>query len=113
MLADIVCDDEFSQMKSGNLAFSGKQKLTMLVSLRHLPADDPCGGALVRSGHLIRCPPWAGGSTSSPPFFSASILIAPHQPDAGVQLRGDLPERGAGSHRGGPGGGGGARHPMW
>ena len=31
VLADIVYDDEFSQMKSGNLAFTGKQKLTMLV----------------------------------------------------------------------------------
>ena len=31
VLADIAYDDEFSQMKSGNLAFTGKQKLTMLV----------------------------------------------------------------------------------
>lgn len=76
VLADIVYDDEFSQMKSGNLAFTGKQKLTMLVFF---------GTFLLMIYAVV---PWSDLGIDVLPtfgwwfdelstlFFSASILIA-------------------------------------
>ena len=76
VLADIVYDDEFSQMKSGNLAFSGKQKLTMLVFfgtfLLMIYAVVPWSDLGI---DLLPTLGWWFDELSTL-FFSASILIA-------------------------------------
>ena len=76
VLADIAYDDEFSQMKSGNLAFSGKQKLTMLVFfgtfLLMIYAVVPWSDLGI---DLLPTLGWWFDELSTL-FFSASILIA-------------------------------------